>query len=109
VKSSPLQILRSITLGLLRNSAQRRQAMFFLLLAALFLLFVGATLLADPLRARPLLFLLWWGGVAWLTLTAFLLACYDMLQLRAEARRVMRQMRQEFLTKDQSPNDPPDL
>lgn len=71
--------------------------MFYSLLAALVLLFAGATFLDTWLRARPLLFLLYWGACAWITLLAVLLAVFDMLVVRARARRERRMLESEYL------------
>lgn len=70
--------------------------MFALLVAALALLILGSTLLEAPLNPRehPLGFLLFWIACGWLTLTALLLAAFDMLMLRLASRRTQRALRE---------------
>jgi hypothetical protein len=46
-----------------------------------------------------LLFLVWWGGCAWITLLAVLLAVFDILLVRAAARRARHLLEQEVLRK----------
>ena len=64
--------------------------MFGTLLIALLLLFVGSTFLDSVLREHPIWFILFWFFVAWLTLTAILLALFDLLIVRAQTRRAKR-------------------
>lgn len=105
MKRPPL--LLQITRGIIRDPRTRRSAMFFLLLAALVQLFAGAVFLDGYLCARPLLFLLYWGFCAWITLAAALLALYDMLLIRAAARRASRLLRRGLLDETgETPADP---
>jgi hypothetical protein len=78
------------TRGIIRDQITRRWTMFGTLLIALLLLFVGSTLLDPILRAHPIWFILFWFFVAWLTLTAVLLALFDLLIVRAQTRRAKR-------------------
>jgi hypothetical protein len=91
------------TRGLIRNHKTRRKAMFVLLIIAMLLLFAGATFLQSPLNPHehPFGFILFWLACAWLTLTAMLLAIFDMLVVRLEARRAERTLREAL--KKESP------
>ena len=73
--------------GILRDQSMRRSAMFVVLMAALILLFLGSTLLEGYLADHIGAFFIYWGVCGWLTLTAILLAVYDLLRLRVEARQ----------------------
>ena len=78
------------TRGIIRDPNTRRWTMFGTLLLALLLLFVGSTLLQPILREHPVWFIVFCFFVAWLTLTAILLALFDLLIVRAQARRAKR-------------------
>ena len=86
------------TRGVIRDQTIRRKAMFMLLVIALVLLFAGSTFLAPLIDPREHLFraLFFWFVCAWLTLTAMLLALFDMLMVRAKARQEQRALREEF-------------
>jgi drug/metabolite transporter (DMT)-like permease len=75
--------------GLIRDQRMRRHIMFVLLLVALALLFCGSTLLRPVLNPHehPGWFMLFWFVCIWLTFTAFLLAIFDILVVRAQARK----------------------
>jgi hypothetical protein len=72
--------------------------MFVLLVVALLLLVSGSTFLQSTLNPRehPAWFMLYWLMCAWLTLTAMLLAIFDLLTLRLEARMARRASRAEI-------------
>jgi hypothetical protein len=74
--------------GVIRDQATRRWVMFITLVIAMLMLFFGTTFLQPLLSARehPGWFLLFWVACAWLTLTALLLALFDLLMLRAQGR-----------------------
>jgi hypothetical protein len=88
------------TRGVIRDHRTRRKTMFVLLMVALVLLLSGATFLQSLLspRVHPLWFVLFWLTCAWLTLTAMLLAIFDMLMVRLEARRADRALRESLKT-----------
>jgi len=71
---------------LLRDQNTRRKTMFIVVVAALLLLFAGSTFLAPLLDAhlRPGWFIFYWLVCAWVTVTAALLAVFDLLIVRAE-------------------------
>ena len=71
--------------------------MFITLVVAMFMLFFGTTFLQPLLspREHPGWFLLFWLACAWLTLTALLLALFDLLMLRAQDRATRKILRQK--------------
>ena len=82
--------------GVIRDQSTRRWVMFIALLVAMLMLFSGTTFLQPLLSPREHSgwFLLFWVTCAWLTLTAFLLALFDLLMVRAQdraARRILRE------------------
>ena len=74
--------------------------MFVLILMAVVILFFGATFLSSWLVVRPVLFLFYWVFCAWLTLTALLLALFDMRDICARARDAKRRLRSEAFGKE---------
>ncbi len=83
--------------GVIRDQNRRRKTMFILLLVALALLFSGSTFFESALnpRERPVWFILFWAACAWLTLTAMLLAIFDLLVVKLEARKTGRMLREK--------------
>jgi predicted tellurium resistance membrane protein TerC len=100
-----LRLIVGISRGIIREQSTRRTVMFYSVLAALVVLFAGATFLDDWLRARPLLFLLYWAACAWITVLAVLLAIFDLLVVRARLRGERRRLEAEYL-KRVPPDDP---
>ena len=95
-----LRLIVPITKGIIREQTTRRSAIFFVMLAALVMLFLGATFLDGWLRDHPVLFILYWLACAWATMTGLLLALYDMLMVRVAVRREQRRLATEhFKTK----------
>lgn len=82
--------------GLIRHGRARRTLMFYTTVVLLVLCFVGATFLSTWLRGHPLIFLGFWGLVAWLTMLIVLLALYDMVKVRADGRRAHRQLEESM-------------
>ena len=81
--------------GVIRDQSTRRWVMFITLVIAMLMLFSGTTFLQPLLspREHPGWFVLFWLACAWLTLTALLLALFDLLMLRAQdraARKILR-------------------
>ncbi len=70
--------------------------MFYGLIVALVMLFFGS-MFFRWLREYPLLFLIYWGACAWITLLAMLLAIFDLLLVRAAAKRARRKLEAEYL------------
>ena len=86
------------TRGVIRDQTTRRKAMLFLLALALLLLIAGFTFLAPALNPRehPWRVVLFWIVCIWLTFTALLLALFDLLVVRLQARRAERALREKF-------------
>jgi hypothetical protein len=81
--------------GLIRDQTTRRWAMFITLVVGMFMVFLGTTFLQPLLspREHPGWFVFFWGACAWFTLTALLLALFDLLILRVQdraARKILR-------------------
>ncbi len=74
------------------SQASRRRALFHLTLVACAAVFCGAAIFGRFLENHPWLFVVYWLGVAWLTLTIVLLAVYDALAVLAEGRRARREL-----------------
>ena len=87
--------------GVIRDQSTRRWVMFITLVIAMLMLFSGTTFLQPLLSARehPGWFVLFWVTCAWLTLTALLLALFDLLMLRAQDRAA-RKILSEKLDRD---------
>jgi hypothetical protein len=94
-----------ISKGLIRNQRARRLIMFYSVIIALVLLFAGSTLLWNFLRDHPLVFLAYWAVCAWITLLTVLMALYDMVRVRAEARQALRRVREEFNNREDDSHD----
>jgi heme/copper-type cytochrome/quinol oxidase subunit 2 len=92
-----------VSKGLIRHQRARRLVMFYSILIALVLLFIGAVSQWPDAREHPLLFLSYWAVCGWITLLAVLLALYDLLKVRAEAQRTQRDLAQQNSEKE--PND----
>ena len=95
------------TRGVIRDQTARRKTMFVLLVVALVLLFAGSTLLHSILNphAHLVWFILYWLVCGWLTVTAMLLALFDLLVVRAQARKAERLSRPK-LPEAQNPDSP---
>jgi hypothetical protein len=86
------------TRGVIRDQNTRRKAMLFLLAIALLLLISGFTFLQSALNPRehPWRVIFFWIACIWLTFTALLLALFDLLVLRSQARRAERELREKL-------------
>jgi protein-S-isoprenylcysteine O-methyltransferase Ste14 len=95
------------TRGLIRDQTMRRKTMFVLLIVALVMLFSGSTFLQGFLgpHEHPFWFAIYWLACGWLTLTAMLLALFDLLMVRVAARRTKKTL-QAKISADQSPDSP---
>ena len=100
-----LKLILLISKGLIRDQRSRRTVMFYGTLAALIVLFLGATLLDRWLRDRPFAFLAYWAACAWITILCVLLAIFDLLLVRAAARRERRRIEQEYLRRIHDDDD----
>jgi len=81
-----------VTVGILRDPTLRRKAMLWIISGAILFLFAGATFFMEWLKEHPLLFIAYWLACAWLTITAALLAIYDLLMLRKEGINEKRRL-----------------
>jgi hypothetical protein len=86
------------TRGVIRDQHTRRKAMVCLLALAVLLLILGGTVLAPWLNPREHLVatLVFWLGCIWLTLTAMLIALFDLLAVRLAAKRAERALREQI-------------
>jgi hypothetical protein len=91
--------------GLIRDQRARRHTMFVLLIVALALLFCGSTFLNPILNPRehPGWFMLFWFVCIWLTFTAFLLAIFDILIVRAQVRKAQKILQASLAQNPDSP------
>jgi len=78
--------------------------LFWIVLTALLLVAGGTVFLEEWLRANPVLFVLYWGACLWLTITSLLMALYDLLAIRVEARRERERLKNGALGKDEEPH-----
>ncbi len=88
------------TRGVIREQRIRRIAMFMIILLAMLMLFAGTTFLQETLdhHVHAARFILYWVGCGWLTLTALLLALFDMLIVRAQVRSARKILEQQVAT-----------
>ncbi len=95
------------TRGLIRDPAIRRTIMMVAVFGALFLMVAGSTFLEDTLNPRehPTAFIIFWIACAWLTILAILLAVFDLLMMRRQARIERRKLR-ERVAATPNPNSP---
>jgi hypothetical protein len=93
-----LRTIILVTRGILLDPRVRRWAMFVLLMAAMLMVFAGTTFLAGDL-SMPWGFIIYWGICGWLTFASLMLAFWDMLLIRVEARRERRRLEQELAKK----------
>lgn len=86
------------TRGVIRDQTLRRKTMFVLILIALLLLISGFTFLQSSLNPREhlLWFGFYWVICLWFTLTAMLLALFDLLTVRREARKERQMLNKKF-------------
>ena len=84
------------TRGVIRDQRTRRKAMAILLALAVVMLLAGFTVLQSFMNPRehPWFVILFWVACVWLTFTATLLAIFDLVIIRLEARRAQRALRE---------------
>ncbi len=85
--------------GLIRDQTTRRWTMFITLLVAMVMLFAGSTFFDINPHEHPGWFILFWLACAWLTLSALLLALFDLLIVRARSRADRRGLRETLKEK----------
>jgi hypothetical protein len=83
------------TRGLIRDQRNRRRAMVIVITAAVVLMILGATILKNALNPheQPGWFIFFWFVCAWLTITAILIAVFDLLTVTSEGRKAERELR----------------
>ena len=106
-EQKPLQTTSFVihaTRGVVRQQSMRRKAMLVVLIGAFLLLFGGLTFLRGALHPHehPWRVILFWGACIWLTFTAFLLAIFDLLMVRVDARRAERALREKVAASERS-------
>ena len=86
------------TRGVIRDQKTRRKAMVFCLALAVLLLATGFTIFQTALNPRehPWFVIWFWIACVWLTFTAMLLAVFDLLIIRSEARKARRALREKL-------------
>lgn len=97
----PLQTVGFIahaTRGVIRDQKTRRKAMVVLLALAVLMLIAGFTIFQSAMNPRehPWFVILFWVACVWLTFTALLLALFDLIVIRLEARRAQRALRERL-------------
>jgi hypothetical protein len=81
--------------------------MFYDVLLVLALLFTGVTFLWEWLRGHPFIFLVYWAVCGWLTILAAVMAVYDMLRVRIEARHAEEKLREHYFSDKEDPDSRP--
>lgn len=86
------------TRGVIRDQKTRRKAMVFCLALAVVMLLAGFTVFQTLLNPHehPWFVILFWVACVWMTFTAMLLAIFDLLIIRSEARRARRALREKL-------------
>jgi sugar phosphate permease len=103
---SPKFIIQ-VSKGLLRDQRARRLLMFYGILIAMVLVFFGATFLETRLRQSLLLFIIYWGACAWLTILVLGMAMLDILLINSAARRERKRLEAEYLKKQREDLEAP--
>lgn len=83
-------------LVLLKTRRYRRNLLFGLTALALFLVLGGVVFLDGLAEAKPIGFVVFWLGVFLLVMFILMLAGYDFLQIRKEAKREMRSLEERL-------------
>lgn len=86
------------TRGLLRDERSRRKTMSVSLVGAIVMLVAGLTVLRPWLNPHehPWRFIFFWFACGWETLLVLLLALFDLLLIRAQARAARNASREGF-------------
>ena len=107
LRGGPLGWILLYTRGLIVDQRLRRLTMFYVVLTAMVMVFVGDLFLGEWMapRAHFFRFAFYWLAVGWLTMVAALLAIYDLLMLRVQHRLTRRELRQRILGEEQRERD----
>jgi protein-S-isoprenylcysteine O-methyltransferase Ste14 len=83
--------------GLVRDQKTRRKLMMAAVIGALVLMVAGSTLLQGFLNPREhaVGFIVFWFACAWLAVLAVLLALFDLLIVRTQARAARKLLREQ--------------
>ena len=102
----PVSFIVHATRGVLRDQKTRRKAMALLLALAVLMLLAGFTVLQSFMNPRehPWFVILFWIACVWLTFTALLLALFDLLIVRLEARRAQHALREKLKNSESTSN-----
>lgn len=108
MSAAPEKNLRAVsfiahaTRGVIRDQRSRRRMMSGLLVVAVLFLIAGLTFLQETLnpRTHALRFILYWLVCAWFTIAALLLALFDALMIRAQARAERKALQQRIASSD---------
>jgi uncharacterized membrane protein len=94
----PVSFIAHATRGVIRDQQTRRKAMVLCLGIAVLLLLAGFTVLQAALNPgeHPWFVIFFWIACVWLTFTAMLLAVFDLLIIRLQARRAQRALREKL-------------
>lgn len=86
------------TRGVIRGQRIRRKAMVFCLALAVLMLLAGFTVFQSGLNPRehPWFVIVFWVACVWLTFTAMLLAIFDLLIIRTQARKAQGALRKKL-------------
>ncbi len=79
--------------------------MFYVMVAALVMLFAGVFISDRWAREHVWLYIGYWLVCAWLTLTGMMLAVFDILLVRAAMRIRRRRMEADLIGKEPDPTD----
>ena len=79
--------------GIIRDQRTRRITMAVLLGGAVLMIVLGSTIADEWLAGHLLAFFLFWAICGWLTVTALLLAVFDLLMIRVQARAARKAFR----------------
>ncbi len=96
-KLEPASFAAHASRGLIRDVGMRRKAMLALLFVAVVMSIAGSTVLRGMLSPREhvIAFFVFWIACGWFTLTALLLALYDLLAVGAQGRAERRALREK--------------
>ena len=98
-----MKLVILITKGLIRDRNMRRSTMFGVAIAAMLMVFFGFFFVGSK-DDNPWLFIGYWLGCAWLTVTLLLLALYDMIAIRAKMAEEQRKLKAEIFGSNPSGN-----
>lgn len=89
-----------VTRGVIRGQRTRRKAMVLLLAIAVLMLLAAFTIFQSAMNPRehPWFVISFWVICVWLTFTATLLAIFDLLIIRRQARQAQRALREKLET-----------